>query len=79
MRSIGSDELKARLSKVLDAVERGQSVLVTRRGKPIARILPSLEPDQDRTHRAVQSLRNFKRTRLPAGVSIRKLIEEGRR
>lgn len=32
--------LKAHLSAVLNAVESGEEIVVTRRGKPVARILP---------------------------------------
>ncbi|MBI3863842.1 MAG: type II toxin-antitoxin system prevent-host-death family antitoxin [Planctomycetia bacterium] len=79
MRSIGSYELKTHLSEVLDAVEHGQTVIVTRHGKPIARILPSEVAKQEQVSRAVQSLLNFPRTRLPKGVTVRSLIEAGRR
>jgi prevent-host-death family protein len=33
-------EAKARLSSLLDAVENGQSVVITRRGKAIAELVP---------------------------------------
>ncbi len=40
-RSIGVRELKATLSRQLQAVRRGESILVTDRGEPIARIVPA--------------------------------------
>ncbi len=79
MRKIGAYELKTHLSEVLDAVEHGQTVIVTRHGKPIARILPSQDAEREEVSRAVKSLLNFPRKRLPKGVTIRSLIEEGRR
>ncbi|MGA2584501.1 MAG: type II toxin-antitoxin system prevent-host-death family antitoxin [Tepidisphaeraceae bacterium] len=79
MRKIGSYELKVHLSEVLDSVEHGQTVIVTRHGKPIARILPNAEAEQSATGAVVRALRDFPRTRLPKGVTIRGLIEEGRR
>jgi len=36
MRTVGSYELKTHLAEVLDAVEHGQTVIVTRHGKPIS-------------------------------------------
>jgi antitoxin (DNA-binding transcriptional repressor) of toxin-antitoxin stability system len=54
-------------------------VIVTRHGKPIARILPNAEAEQSATGAVVRALRDFPRTRLPKGVTIRGLIEEGRR
>jgi prevent-host-death family protein len=79
MRSIGSYELKTHLSEVLDAVEHGQTVVVTRHGKPIARISPNGNGASPQTRQAVQSLLNFPRTRLPKGVTISGLIQQGRR
>jgi prevent-host-death family protein len=43
MRKVGSRELKNRFGWYLRAVRRGQSLLVTVRGKPAARILPPIE------------------------------------
>ena len=40
MREIGVAELKAKLSSVLKRVEHGERVRVTRRGRPIADIVP---------------------------------------
>ena len=79
MKKIGAYELKTHLSEVLDAVEHGQTVVVTRHGKPIARISPDAVDQRQHTREAVKALLNFPRTRLPRGVSIRDLIESGRR
>lgn len=48
MRSIGSRELKAHLGQVLKEVhDRGESYLVTHRGRPIARLLPESEGETE--------------------------------
>jgi antitoxin (DNA-binding transcriptional repressor) of toxin-antitoxin stability system len=47
MRSVSVVEAKAHLSELLDAVERGEELEITRRGKPIARVTrlpPPLKP-----------------------------------
>ena len=38
MTEVGVAEAKARLSELLDRVERGEEVVITRRGKPVARV-----------------------------------------
>lgn len=43
-RSVSVAEAKAHLSEILDAVERGESVEITRRGKPIADLVPKVKP-----------------------------------
>jgi prevent-host-death family protein len=41
MRQIGAFEAKNKLGTLLDWVESGEEVLITRRGRPVARLVPS--------------------------------------
>lgn len=43
MRSVGSFEAKTHLSELLANVERGEEIVITRRGRAIARLLPMTE------------------------------------
>jgi len=43
MKSIGTYELKAHLSRILDEVEGGERILVTRNGEPVAEIVPHVK------------------------------------
>jgi prevent-host-death family protein len=78
MREIGDCELKTHLSEVLDEVEHGQTVVITRHGRVIARISPSAAEQAEQLSQTIHSLLHFPRTPLPEGVSVRSLIEEGR-
>ena len=40
MRTVGSRELKNRLGSYLGLVGKGETIIVTDRGKPVARLLP---------------------------------------
>lgn len=42
MRTVGLAEAKAQLSALLDAVEAGEEVVITRRGQPVARVVREL-------------------------------------
>ena len=57
MRSIQASEAKTHFLRILDDVERGESVIVTRHGKPIARITPEREIDPEKVKRAAESMR----------------------
>ena len=46
MRRVAISELKAKLSEYLKAVRAGEEVIVTDRGKPVARIAPISGPDE---------------------------------
>lgn len=48
MREIGVGELRAKLSSVLRRVERGERVRVTRRGRPVADIVPAESAEEQR-------------------------------
>ncbi len=41
MRTIGAFEAKNRLGQLLDLVEQGEEVMITRRGKEVARLVPT--------------------------------------
>jgi prevent-host-death family protein len=45
MRTVGSRELKNRLGRYLGLVGKGETIIVTDRGKPVARLLPP-EPEK---------------------------------
>jgi prevent-host-death family protein len=46
MREVPASEAKTHLRKLLDEVERGESIVITRRGRRIARIVPDVERRQ---------------------------------
>lgn len=78
---LGTFEAKNRLSELLDMVERGEEVTITRHGKPVARLVAP-EGDADRRERArqaVQRIRAMRKGVTLGGLKIKDLIEEGRR
>ena len=80
MESVGAYEAKTHLPQLLDRVARGEEIQITRNGRPVARLVP--EPAEDETDIAPSSPRSgsfAKGRKLGDGVTIRELIEEGRR
>lgn len=80
---VGSFEAKTKLSALLDRVERGEEVVITRRGKAVARLVPASEGQDrlDRQARAVEKLRAFAEKHKGLGVTheeIKEWINEGR-
>ncbi len=70
---------KRRLSELLRETERGASFIVCRRGKEVARLVPpAKERERVDLRQVISSFREI-RERIPGKVSIRELIEEGRR
>ena len=78
MREIGAFEAKTRLGQLLDRVEAGEEVAITRRGKVVARIVPPAgAADPDRARAA--SIRQRRPGVTLDGLSVRNLIDQGRR
>lgn len=75
---IGAFEAKNRLSELLRATEAGRSFVITRRGRAVARLVPV----RDRTSedlRALQAAFVEFRSGIEGTMSVRELVEEGRR
>ena len=73
MESIGSYEAKTHLPRLLDRVIRGESLTITRHGRPVARLVPVEQDDQDRARAAANRIRG-RRSRL-ARVPVEELID----
>jgi prevent-host-death family protein len=79
MTSVGSFEAKTHLSELLDRVAKGEKILITRRGRPVAMLVPPLrEPSRD-VREVIQEMKSLRRGNKLGGISIRELIDEGRR
>jgi prevent-host-death family protein len=75
---IGVYDAKTRLTALLDRVEHGERFTITKHGRPIARLVPIKRSDEERRREAIARLLTFRKGRT-LGVSIKQLIEEGRR
>lgn len=80
MREIQASDAKARLPQLLDEVERGETLIITRHGRAIARIVPELNRRQQEIDRALASIRELrKRTSKTTLREIWSARDEGRK
>lgn len=83
MKTIPVCEAKTRLSELLAAVELGEEVTITRRGRPVARIIAAVESpaaaltQQERVAGTFARLREMRQGRTLGG-GLREAIEDGR-
>jgi prevent-host-death family protein len=61
MREIQSSEAKARLPQLLDEVERGETVIITRHGRAIARLVPEAHRRQEEIDKAIESINELRK------------------
>ncbi len=79
MREIGAFEAKNRLGTLLDWVESGEEVLITRRGKAVARLVPAEAGfDRSKARRAADGIIAIRRGITLGGIKIKDLVDEGR-
>jgi len=77
--TVGTNEAKAHLSQLLDRVAAGEQITITRRGTPIARLIPAAVRDSPVLRETIATLREFSRGQTLGGLKARDLIDEGRR
>ena len=75
--SVGAYDAKTHLPRLLDQVERGESVTITKHGRAVARLVPVRR--QSTSESVIADLRAARVGVLLGEVSIRELIDEGRR
>ena len=64
MREIGAYEAKTHMSQLLDAVENGESIIITRRGTPVATLVPAANRDRQSILETIERM-NQARCRRP--------------
>ena len=79
MSHIGAFEAKTRLSELLDRVEAGEELVIARHGRPIARLIPVADEQQQRAADAARRLRELRRGASLGGLDWRELRDAGRR
>lgn len=84
LMTIGAYEAKTRLAELLDRVERGEQIVITRHGKPIARLVSEGGHDRAAALAAVERITARRKALAATGVhitqaEIRAMRDEGRR
>jgi prevent-host-death family protein len=80
MREVGAFEAKNKFGTLLDWVEKGEEVVITRRGKAVARLVPSASGfDREKAAQAVAGILSRRVGVTLGGLTIKDLVNEGRR
>ena len=57
MREVQASEAKAHLPQLLDEVEHGETIIITRHGRAIARIVPEAARRQEEIDKAIEDIK----------------------
>ena len=79
MIEIGAFDAKNKLAHLLDLAEQGEEIIITRHGKPVARLLPIAKPiDREAARQAVEEIKKMRKGMRLDDATIKELINEGR-
>ncbi len=79
METIGAYEAKTHLPKLLERVHKGEQITITKHGVPVAVLQPPSPLRRIEPEKVISELRKFRDKHTLEGLSIRDMIEEGRR
>jgi prevent-host-death family protein len=79
MIRVGTHEAKTHLSELLGKVAEGEEVLITRCDAPVARIVPVKRKPARPVEEVIEEIREFRNGKKLGDVSLREMMEEGRK
>lgn len=77
LKRVGSFEAKTHLSGLLEEVVQGEKIIITRKGIPIAILIPYKEEKQS-VQNTIDAIFDFRKNVHLGGLSIQEMKEEGR-
>ena len=79
METVGAYEAKTHLTQLLERVAKGEKITITKHGVPVATLQPANSLKKTPVREVIEQLKRFRNAHRLNGLSIRKMIEEGRR
>ena len=78
--TVGAYEAKTHLSELLEKVEAGEEITITKHGAPVAKLVPvKKEASSEERVAAIERIHKLATGLSLGGLKIRNLIREGRR
>ncbi len=78
MLTVGAFDAKTHLSTLLDRVAAGEEVVITKHGKPVARLVAARDIDRARVQEAFDKLKSLRKRTTLGEFSWKALRDEGR-
>ncbi len=77
--TVGSYEAKTHLAQLLERVAKGEKITITKHGVPVAMLVPPAGRDRRDVAAAIEAMIEFGKGQTLGDLTIREMIEEGRR
>ncbi|MCF8090019.1 MAG: type II toxin-antitoxin system prevent-host-death family antitoxin [Desulfotignum sp.] len=78
METVGAYEAKTHLPKLLERVIKGERIIITKHGVPVAVLQPPSSLRKTDPGKVIDQLRKFREKNCLKGLSIKEMIEQGR-
>lgn len=78
MQTVGAFEAKTHFSALLDKVEKGEQIVITKHGRVVAKLVPVTTANQLAIQHTISALKNLSRGHI-LNDDWKKLRDEGRR
>jgi prevent-host-death family protein len=79
MKTVGAFEAKTHLNELLQSASKGETIQITRRGVPVARLVPPVLVEKVDAVSVCDAIRRLRKGATLGKITIRELIDEGRR
>lgn len=79
MRSIGAFQAKTHFSALLEEVEKGDQIIITKHGHAVAKLVPANDNNPERIRNAIKRLKEFGQSNKLGDLNWKDLRDEGRR
>ena len=79
MYTVGAYEAKTHLSKLLERVAKGERIAIEKHGVPVATLEPAISSKREPADKVIAEIKRFRVGHRLGDLSIREMIEEGRR
>jgi len=79
MQTIGAFEAKTHFSALLNKVEKGEHVIITKHGHPVAKLVPTSGSDREQSKHAIERIKAFSKKHSLGKIDWKALRDEGRR
>jgi prevent-host-death family protein len=79
MLTVGSFDAKTHFSELIKKVEKGEQIIITKHGHPVAKIVPIQVISKEKSKSVIQELLDFSKSHTLGGLDWKELRDEGRK
>jgi len=79
MQTIGAFAAKTHFSALLEQVEKGEQIVITKHGHPVAKLVSIKNTGRDQIKQTIERLKKFSSSNLLGGINWKVLRDEGRK